>query len=171
MDFLILHIFMGFMQGYESSKANWYKLPLVGVLPQASFGLTTAGRGSNLSSGSMPSTPPVAATATAPCRGVFRQCDAAMLGYCRCVGSASLVCCRPAPAAHLAVGWWHRILGTRTSVWWGSGLHWSWNWYSGSLVPTVPIPQCWHYVMTNHRPRADVSVVATEAVVLVLLLF
>jgi len=80
MDFLILQIFMGFMQGYESSKDKWYKLPLVGVLPQASFRLTTADRGWNPSSGSMPSTPPVAATATAPCRGFFRQCDAAMLG-------------------------------------------------------------------------------------------
>ena len=38
MDFLILQIFMGFMQGYESSKDKWYKdkwykLPLVGFLP------------------------------------------------------------------------------------------------------------------------------------------
>ena len=68
MDFLILQIFMVFMRGYESSKDKWYKLPLVGVLPQASFRLTTAGRGWNPSSGSMPSTPPVAATAAAPCR-------------------------------------------------------------------------------------------------------
>ena len=45
MDFLILQIFMGFMQGYESSKDKWYKLPLVGVLPQASFRLIMAGRG------------------------------------------------------------------------------------------------------------------------------
>ena len=45
MDFLILQIFMGFMQGYENSKDKWYKLPLVGVLPQASFRLTIAGRG------------------------------------------------------------------------------------------------------------------------------
>ena len=81
-DFLILQIFMGFMQGYESSKDKWYKLPLVGVLPEASFRLTTADRSWNLSSGSMPSTPPVAANATTPCRGSFRQCDAAMLGYC-----------------------------------------------------------------------------------------
>ena len=44
MGFLILQIFMGFMQGYESSKDKWYKLPLVGVLPQASFRLTTAER-------------------------------------------------------------------------------------------------------------------------------
>ena len=80
MDFLILQIFMGFMQGYESSKEKWYKLPLVGVLPQASFRLTTADRGWNPSSGSTPSTPSVAATATAPCRGSFRQCDAVMLG-------------------------------------------------------------------------------------------
>ena len=35
MDFLILQIFMGFMQGYENSKDKWYKLPLMGVLPQA----------------------------------------------------------------------------------------------------------------------------------------
>ena len=80
MDFLILQIFMGFMQSYESSKDNWYKLPLVGVLPQASFRLTTVDRGWNPSSGSMPSTPPVAATATAPYRGFFHQFDAAMLG-------------------------------------------------------------------------------------------
>ena len=127
MDFLILQIFMGFMQGYESSKDKWYKLPLVGVLPQASFRLTTADRGWNPSSGSMPSTPPVVATATAPCRGVYRQCDAAMLGSYRCVCAASLVCCRSAPAAHLATGWWHRNLGMKMSVWWGSGLHQSWN--------------------------------------------
>jgi len=80
MDFLILQIFMGFMQGYESSKDKWYKLPLVGVLPQASFRPTMADRGWNPSSGSTPSTPPVAVTVTAPCRGSFRQCDAAMLG-------------------------------------------------------------------------------------------
>ena len=35
-----MQIFMGFMQGYENSEDNWYKLPLVGVLPQASFRLT-----------------------------------------------------------------------------------------------------------------------------------
>ena len=58
MDFLILQIFMGFMQGYESSKDKWYKLPLVGVLPQASFRLITTGRGWNPSNGSRPSTPP-----------------------------------------------------------------------------------------------------------------
>ena len=80
MDFLILQIFMGFMQSYESSKEKWYKLPLVGVLPQGSFRLTTADQGWNPSSDSMPSTPPIAATATAPCRGFFRRCDAAMLG-------------------------------------------------------------------------------------------
>ena len=80
MDFLILQIFMGFMQGYESSKDKWYKLPLVGVLLQASFRLTTTDQGWNPSSSSTPSTPPVAATATTPCRGSFRQCDAAMLG-------------------------------------------------------------------------------------------
>ena len=80
MGFLILRIFMGFMQGYESSKDKWYKLPLVGVLPQASLRLTTADRGRNPSSGSMPSTPPVTATATAPCRGFSLQCDATMLG-------------------------------------------------------------------------------------------
>ena len=127
MDFLILQIFMGFMQGYESSKEKWYKLPLVGVLSQASFRLTTADRGWNPSSGSTPSTPPVATTATAPCHGVSRQCNAAMLGYCWCIGSASLVCCRLAPAAHLAAGWWHWNLGTKTSIWWGSGIHRSWN--------------------------------------------
>ena len=140
MDFLILQIFMGFMQGYESSKDKWYKLPLVGILPQASFRLTMADRGWNLSSGSTPSTPPGAATTTAPCCGVFRQCDADMLGYCRCVGSASLVCCRPAPAAQLAAGWWHRNLGTKMSVGWGSGLHRSWNWWTGGLVPAVSTP-------------------------------
>ena len=80
MDFLILQIFMDFMQGYESSKDKWYKLPLVGVLPQASFRHTTADRGWNPSSDSTPSTPPFAATATAPCHGSFRQCEAAMLG-------------------------------------------------------------------------------------------
>ena len=80
MDFQIFQIFKGFMQSYESSKDKWYKLYLVGVLPQANFRLTTADRGWNLSSGSTPSTPPVAATATAPCHGSFRQCDAAMLG-------------------------------------------------------------------------------------------
>ena len=122
MDFLILQIFKGFMQGYERSKDKWYKLPLVGVLPQAGFRLTTAGRGWNSSSGSMPSTPPVTAIATTPCHGVSRQSGAAMLGMYRCVGSASLVCCRSIPAAHLAAGWWHRNLGTRPSVWWGLGL-------------------------------------------------
>ena len=66
MDFLILQNFMGFMQGYESGKDKWYKLPLEGVLSQASFRLTTADRGWNPSSGSMPSTPPVAATAVTP---------------------------------------------------------------------------------------------------------
>ena len=45
MDFLVLQIFMGFMQGYESNKDKLYKLPLVGVLPQASFRLTMAGWG------------------------------------------------------------------------------------------------------------------------------
>ena len=64
--FLILQIFMVFMQGYGSSKDKWYKLPLVGFLPQTSFRLTTADRGWNPSSGSMPSTPPVAATAVTP---------------------------------------------------------------------------------------------------------
>ena len=67
-----MQIFMDFMQGFESSKDKWYKLPLVGVLPQASFRLTTAEQGWNPSSGSTPSTPPVAAAATAPCRGVSR---------------------------------------------------------------------------------------------------
>ena len=66
MGFLILQIFMGFMQGYECSRDKWYKLPLVGVLPQANFRLTTADRGWNPSSGIMPSTPPVAATAVTP---------------------------------------------------------------------------------------------------------
>ena len=37
-DFLILQIFMGFMQGYESGKDKWYKLPLVGVLPKLASG-------------------------------------------------------------------------------------------------------------------------------------
>ena len=166
-----MQIFIRFMQGYESSKDKWYKLPLVGVLPQASFRLTMADRGWNLSSGSKPSTPHVAATATAPCRGVSRYCDATMLVMYRCVGAASLVCCRSAPAAHLAVGWWHRNLRTRTSVWWGSGLHRNWNWWTGGLVPAVPTPQCWHCAMTNHWPNADVSVVAAEAVVSVLLPF
>ena len=32
------------------------------------------------------------------------QCDAAMLGMYRCVDLVSLVCCRSAPAAHLAAG-------------------------------------------------------------------
>ena len=64
-DFLILQIFMGFMQGYESSKDKWYKLPLVGVLPKLASG-------SLWLNGSMPSTPHVAATATAPYRGFFR---------------------------------------------------------------------------------------------------
>jgi hypothetical protein len=165
MDFLILQIFMVFMRGYESSKDKWYKLPLVGVLPQASIKITMADRGWSLSSSSMPSNPPVAATATAPCRGFFRLYDAAMLGLYQCVGSASLVCCRPAPAAHLAAGWWCRNLETRTSVWWGSGLHRSWNWWTGGLVPAVSTPQCWHCVMTNHRPHADMSDVAAEVVV------
>ena len=162
---------MDFMQSYESSKEKWYKLPLVGVLPQSSFRLTTAGRGWNPSSGSMPSTPPVAAIAIAPCRGVFRQCDAAMLGYCRCVGAASLVCFRPAPTAYLAAGWWDRNLGMKMSVWWGSGLHRSWNWWTSGLVPAVSTPQCWHCAMTNHWPRADVSDVGAEVVVSVLLPF
>ena len=69
---LVMQIFMDFMQVLESSKDTWYKLPLVGALPQASFRLTTAGRGSNPSNGSRPSTPPVAAAVRAPCRGVFR---------------------------------------------------------------------------------------------------
>ena len=30
--------------------------------------------------------------------------DTAMLGMSQCVGAAFLVCCRPAPAAHLAAG-------------------------------------------------------------------
>ena len=162
---------MGFMQGYESGKDKWYKLPLVGVLPQASFRLTTADRGWNPSSGSMPSTPPIAATATAPCRGFFRRCDAAMLGKYRCVGSASLVCCHPAPAAHLAAGWWHRNLGTKMSIWWGSGLHRSWNRWTGGLVPTVSTPQCRNCAMMNHQPHADMSDVAAEAVVSALLPF
>ena len=38
-------------------------------------------------------------------------------------------------------------------------------------MPAVPIPQCWHYAMTNHWPHVDVSAVAAEAVVSVLLLF
>ena len=38
-------------------------------------------------------------------------------------------------------------------------------------VPAVPTPQCWHCAMTNHRPLADVSDVAAEVVVSVLLLF
>ena len=111
-------IFKGFMQGYKSSKDKWYKLPLVGLLPQASFRLITAGRGWNPSSDSMLSTPPfeATATATAPCHGVSHQCDAAMLGMYRCVGAASLVCCRSAPAAHLAAGWWHWNLGTRPYI-------------------------------------------------------
>ena len=45
MDFPIFQFFMGFMQGYECSKDKWYKLPHVGVLPQASFRLTTADQG------------------------------------------------------------------------------------------------------------------------------
>jgi hypothetical protein len=162
---------MGFVQGYESSKDKWYKLPLVGVLPQASFRLTTAGRGWNPSNGSRPSTLLVTATATAPCRGVSRQCDAAMLGMSRCVGAASLECCHSAPAAHLAARWWRRNLGTRLSVWWGSSLRWSWNWWTSGLVPAVPTPQCWHYAMTNHRPHADASAVVAETVVSVLLPF
>ena len=72
MNFLILQIFMGFMQGYKSSKDKWYKLPLVGVLPQASFRLTMASRGWNPSNGSRPSTPPIVEAVRAPCRGVFR---------------------------------------------------------------------------------------------------
>jgi len=38
MDFLILQIFMGFMQGFKSSKDKWYKLPLAGVLPKLASG-------------------------------------------------------------------------------------------------------------------------------------
>jgi hypothetical protein len=169
MDFLVLQIFMGFMQGYESGKDKWYKLPLVGVLPQASLRLTTADRGRNSSSSSITSTPPV--VVTDPCRGVSRQCDAAMLGLYRCAGAAFLVCCHSAPAAHLAIGWWCRNLGTRPSVWWGSVLRWSWNWWTGGLVPVVPTPRCWHCAMTNHRPHVDVSAVADEVMVSVLLLF
>ena len=38
MDFLVLQIFMGFMQGYESSKDKWYKLPLWGSSPTLASG-------------------------------------------------------------------------------------------------------------------------------------
>jgi len=38
-------------------------------------------------------------------------------------------------------------------------------------VPAVPSPPCWHCAMTNHLPHIDMSVVAAEAVVLVLLPF
>ena len=76
----------------------------MGVLPQASFRLTTVGRGSNPSNGSRPSTPPGAAAASAPCHGVSRQYDTAMLGTSRCVGAAYLECCHSAPAVLLAAG-------------------------------------------------------------------
>jgi hypothetical protein len=77
----------GFMQDLESGKDTWYKLPL-GVPPQASFRLTTTGWDWSPSNGSRPSTPPDTAAATAPCRGVFRQCDTVMLGMSRSVGAA-----------------------------------------------------------------------------------
>ena len=38
-------------------------------------------------------------------------------------------------------------------------------------MPTVPTPQCWHYAMMNHRPHVDMSAMAAEVVVSVLLPF
>jgi hypothetical protein len=61
--FFILFCFMH--KVLKAVKNIRYKIPLVEVLPQASFRLTAAGRGCNPSNGSKPPTPTAAAAASA----------------------------------------------------------------------------------------------------------
>ena len=161
MDFLGFANFLGFMQALESSKDTWYKLPLMGVLPQASFRLTTVGRGSNPSNGSRPSTPPGAAAAFAPWHGISHRRDAAMPEMCLC-----LECRWSTPAAHLVAVWWHRTREMRLPALQGSALRWSWSWWTGGLEPAVATRRCWCCAKTNHPPHADVKVDTAEVVVL-----
>ena len=109
-----------FMHKVESSKDTWYKLPLVGVLPQASFRLIAADRDRNSSNDSRPSTPPAAAAVFAPWHGISHRRDAAMPEMCLCPE-----CHWYAPAAHLVAVWWHRTREMRLPALQGSALRWS----------------------------------------------
>ena len=105
----------------------WYKLPLVGVLPQASFRLTAVGWGWTQPNGSRPSTPPVSAVVAAPCCGSFCMCVAASSELTRCAGLATRRCWWCARSARPSVESEWRNLWTRPNVWRRSGVHWSWN--------------------------------------------
>ena len=112
--FLVMQIFMDFMQGFESSKDKWYKLPLVGVLPQASASLRLVGVETRPAAVGRPLLLSLQLQLLHVVESLAS--DAAVLGMSRYVGVAFLVRCRPAPAAHLAAGWWRQNLGARPSV-------------------------------------------------------
>ena len=110
------------MQDFESVKDRvWYKLPLVGVLPQASFRLTAVGWGWIQPNSSRPSTPPGSAAVVAPGCGSSRLCIAASSELTRCAGLVTLRCCWCTCSARPSAKSEWRNLWTKLKVWRRSG--------------------------------------------------
>ena len=127
-DFIYVNFYLISCKILKAVKDRvWYKLPLVGVLPQASFGLTAVGWGWTQPNDCKPSTPPESAAVVAPSCGSPRLCVAASSELTRCASPATHRCwwCTRSARPFVESEW--RNLWTRLNVRWRSRVHWSWN--------------------------------------------